>query len=190
MKRGERRENFFFLLSFLFVPQKEEIEHKQINISEMFTYQFLPSLLFSPTPTGCSRPSPSCRRSPTPKFGKQVQYLLNNGWTPCIEFEDPAHAYTDGHGWAAWTPPSTPVTTTTDTGLCGSSPCTAANNPDEVLAEVKACVKCVPELLRPRAPASTTSSKCNAPPSWCTDRSWTRWRVVPEMSPTDKSKFA
>merc|ERR1712100_241075 len=28
---------------------------------------------------------------------KQVQYLLNNGWTPCLEFEDPAHAYTDGH---------------------------------------------------------------------------------------------
>merc|ERR1712072_703877 len=25
---------------------------------------------------------------------KQVQYLLNNGWTPCLEFEDPAHAYT------------------------------------------------------------------------------------------------
>jgi hypothetical protein len=66
VKRGERREKFFFLLSFLFVPQKEEIEHKQINISEMFTYQFLPSLLFSPTPTGCSKPSPSCRRSLTP----------------------------------------------------------------------------------------------------------------------------
>ena len=44
----------------------------------------------------------------------------------------------------AWTPPSTPVTTTTDTGLCGSSPCTAANNPAEVLAEVKACVKAFP----------------------------------------------
>ena len=155
----------------------------------MFTYQFLPSLPFSPTPTGCSRPSPSCRRSPTADFAKQVQYLLNNGWTPCLEFEDAGARL---HRWPrsglAWTPPSTPVTTTTVTGLCGSSPCTAANDPAEVLAEVNACVKCVPGLLRPRALASTTSSKCNATPSWCTDRSCPRWRVVPEMSPTDKSK--
>ena len=26
------------------------------------------------------------------EISKQVQYLLNNGWTPCIEFEDSAHA--------------------------------------------------------------------------------------------------
>ena len=59
-------------------------------------------------------------------LSKQVQYLLNNGWTPCLEFEDPAHAYTDGHGNSVWTPPSTPTTTTTDTGSCGSCRCTVA----------------------------------------------------------------
>ena len=26
------------------------------------------------------------------EMAKQVQYLLNNGWTPCIEFEDSEHA--------------------------------------------------------------------------------------------------
>merc|ERR1711935_90069 len=36
-------------------------------------------------------------------LSKQVQYLLNNGWTP-----------------------STPTTTTTDTGSCGSCRCTVA----------------------------------------------------------------
>ena len=34
------------------------------------------------------------------EMAKQVQYLLNNGWTPCIEFEDSEHAYADGHGWS------------------------------------------------------------------------------------------
>ena len=43
-----------------------------------------------------------------------------------------------------WTPPSTPTTTTTDTGSCGSCRCTVANDPAEVLAEVKACVKAFP----------------------------------------------
>ena len=35
---------------------------------------------------GCSRLSPSCRRSRA-EMAKQVQYLLNNGWTPCIELK-------------------------------------------------------------------------------------------------------
>ncbi|CAL6436575.1 unnamed protein product [Bathycoccus prasinos] len=77
-------------------------------------------------------------------LGKQVQYLLNNGWTPCLEFEDPAHAYTDGHGnsgldssintnyydnryWVMW-----------------KLPMYGCNDPSEVLAEVKACVKAFP----------------------------------------------
>ena len=77
-------------------------------------------------------------------LGKQVQYLLNNGWTPCLEFEDPAHAYTDGHGnsgldssintnyydnryWVMW-----------------KLPMYGCNDPSEVLTEVKACVKAFP----------------------------------------------
>ena len=77
-------------------------------------------------------------------LSKQVQYLLNNGWTPCLEFEDPAHAYTDGHGnsgldssintnyydnryWVMW-----------------KLPMYGCNDPSEVLAEVKACVKAFP----------------------------------------------
>merc|ERR1711881_306656 len=34
------------------------------------------------------------------EMAKQVQYLLNNGWTPCVEFENGEHAYADGHGWS------------------------------------------------------------------------------------------
>merc|ERR1712205_174031 len=77
-------------------------------------------------------------------LGKQVQYLLNNGWTPCLKFEDPAHAYTDGHGnsgldssintnyydnryWVMW-----------------KLPMYGCNDPSEVLTEVKACVKAFP----------------------------------------------
>jgi ribulose-bisphosphate carboxylase small chain len=77
-------------------------------------------------------------------LSKQVQYLLNNGWTPCLEFEDPAHAYTDGHGnsgldssinanyydnryWVMW-----------------KLPMYGCNDPSEVLTEVKACVKAFP----------------------------------------------
>merc|ERR1711966_209710 len=77
-------------------------------------------------------------------LSKQVQYLWNNGWTPCLEFEDPAHAYTDGHGnsgldssintnyydnryWVMW-----------------KLPMYGCNDPSEVLTEVKACVKAFP----------------------------------------------
>merc|ERR1712216_953649 len=122
-------------------------------------------------------------------LSKQVQYLLNNGWTPCLEFEDPVHAYTDVTVTPVWTPPSTPTTTTTDTGSCGSCRCTVATT------RLKSSLKSRRASRRSRtamsdAPASTTSSKCNATPSWCTDRSCPRWRVVLEMSPTDKSKFS
>ena len=50
------------------------------------------------------------------EIARQVQYLLNNGWTPCIEFESAEKAYCDSHGWTALTTTSTRVTTTTATG--------------------------------------------------------------------------
>merc|ERR1712216_672915 len=103
------------------------------------------------------------------EISKQVQYLLNNGWTPCIEFEDSAHAYTDGHGWAN-------MDTSINAGyydnrycLCGSSPCTAAKT------RMKSLRKSTPASSASRIAtsaslASTTSSKCNAPRSWLTAR--------------------
>merc|ERR1712072_1351741 len=71
---------------------------------------------------------------------KQVQYLLNNGWTPCLEFEDPAHAYT-GHGWSG-------MDTSISSGYYDNRywvmwklPMYGCNNADEV----KACVKAFPD---------------------------------------------
>ena len=57
-----------------------------------------------------------------------MQYLLNNGWTPCIEFESAEKAYCDSHGWTALTTASTRVTTQRY-WVMGSSPCTAAPTP-------------------------------------------------------------
>ena len=51
----------------------------------------------SPSP-GSSRLSPSSPLSDQ-EIARQVQYLLNNGWTPCIEFESADKAYADSHGW-------------------------------------------------------------------------------------------
>ena len=79
------------------------------------------------------------------EISKQVQYLLNNGWTPCIEFEDSAHAYTDGHGWAN-------MDTSINAGYYDNRywvmwklPMYGCQNPDEVIAEINTCIKCFPE---------------------------------------------
>jgi ribulose-bisphosphate carboxylase small chain len=78
------------------------------------------------------------------EISKQCQYLLNNGWTPCIEFEDAEHAYADSHGphldssinalyydnryWVMW-----------------KLPMYGCQNTDEVLVEIKAAVKAFPD---------------------------------------------
>ena len=79
------------------------------------------------------------------EISKQVQYLLNNGWTPCIEFEDSAHAYTDGHGWAN-------MDTSINAGYYDNRywvmwklPMYGCQNPDEVIAEINTCIKCFPD---------------------------------------------
>merc|ERR1712151_448246 len=116
---------------------------------------------------------------------KQVQYLLNNGWTPCLEFEDPAHPTLTATAGLVWTPPSTPTTTTTDTGSCGSCRCTVATTPTKSSKKSRRASR-RSRTATSDAPASTTSSKCNVLASCATDRSWTRWKVVPDKSLTDK----
>ena len=155
----------------------------------MFTYQFLPSFLSSPTPTGCSRPSPSCRRSLTPTCPSKCNTCWTTAGLRASNSRTRRTPTLTVTVTPVWTPPSTPTTTTTDTGSCGSCRCTVATT------RLKSSLKWRLASRRSRtatsdAPASTTSSKCNATPSWCTDRSCPRWRVVLEMSPTDKSKFA
>ena len=82
-----------------------------INTNRMFeTFSFLPPLSDA-------------------DLTKQVQYLLNNGWTPCLDLEDPPTPTLTATAGLVWTPPSTPTTTTTDTGSCGSCRCTVATTP-------------------------------------------------------------
>ena len=75
---------------------------------------------------------------------KQVQYLLNNGWTPCLEFEDPAHAYTDGHGWSGLDSSVNANYYDNRYWVMWKLPMYGCNNADEVIQEVKACVKAFP----------------------------------------------
>ena len=76
------------------------------------------------------------------QIAKQVQYLLNNGYTPCLEFEDAQHGYAerwtgldfsvnagyyDNRYWVMW-----------------KLPMYGCTNTDEVLAECKACKAAFP----------------------------------------------
>ena len=120
---------------------------------------------------------------------KQVQYLLNNGWTPCLELRTRPTPTLTATAGLVWTPPSTPTTTTTDTGSCGSCRCTVATTPTKSSKKSRRASR-RSRTATSDAPASTTSSKCNVLASCATDRSWTRWKVVPDKSLTDKSKYA
>merc|ERR1711966_150668 len=74
-------------------------------------------------------------------------YLLNNGWTPCIEFEGPEKAYCDTHGWSG-------IDSNVNAGYYDNRywvmwklPMYGCTNPDEVLTEVNACKAAFPECF-------------------------------------------
>ena len=111
-----------------------------INTNRMFeTFSFLPPLSDA-------------------DLTKQVQYLLNNGWTPCLDSRT-AHAYTDGHGWSGLDSSVNANYYDNRYWVMWKLPMYGCNNADEVIQEVKACVKAF-RTATPDAPASTTSSKC------------------------------
>ena len=157
---------FLFLLGALFylggyrkggkkaeVPVFSKAEKKNLPLIQKMKKSFVDKHVHLPIPSFSSLFTNTHRMFETFSFlpplsdadlSKQVQYLLNNGWTPCLEFEDPAHAYTDGHGnsgldssintnyydnryWVMW-----------------KLPMYGCNDPSEVLTEVKACVKAFP----------------------------------------------
>merc|ERR1711966_573095 len=103
------------------------------------------------------------------EISKQVQYLLNNGWAPCIEFEDSAHAYTDGHAWAN-------MDTSINAGYYDNRYWVMWKLPMYgCQTRMKSLRKSTPASSASRnatsaSLASTTSSKCNAPRSWLTAR--------------------
>ena len=121
------------------------------------------------------------------EMAKQVQYLLNNGWTPCIEFEDSEHAYADGHGWSG-------LDSSINSGYYDNRywvmwklPMYGCTNPEEVVAEIKMCTKVFPDCSSASL-ASTTSSKSNARLSWPTARRLTT-PPAPLTSVNSKVKF-
>jgi ribulose-bisphosphate carboxylase small chain len=81
------------------------------------------------------------------EMAKQVQYLLNNGWTPCVEFENGEHAYADGHGWSG-------LDSSINSGYYDNRywvmwklPMYGCTNPEEVIAEIKMCTKVFPDCF-------------------------------------------
>ena len=81
------------------------------------------------------------------EMAKQVQYLLNNGWTPCVEFENGEHAYADGHGWSG-------LDSSINSGYYDNRywvmwklPMYGCTNPEEVVAEIKMCTKVFPDCF-------------------------------------------
>ena len=81
------------------------------------------------------------------EIARQVQYLLNNGWTPCIEFESADKAYADSHGW-------TNMDYSVNAGYYDNRywvmwklPMYGCTNPEEVLAEIRSCTRAFPECF-------------------------------------------
>merc|ERR1711966_138887 len=81
------------------------------------------------------------------EIARQVQYLLNNGWTPCIEFESAEKAYCDSHGW-------TGIDYNVNAGYYDNRywvmwklPMYGCTNPEEVLQEVRSCTRSFPECF-------------------------------------------
>merc|ERR1719163_2622302 len=81
------------------------------------------------------------------EIARQVQYLLNNGWTPCIEFESADKAYADSHGWSGLD--SSVVAGYYDNRywVMWKLPMYGCTNPEEVLSEIRACTSAFPDCF-------------------------------------------
>ena len=81
------------------------------------------------------------------EVARQVQYLLNNGWTPCIEFESAEKAYAETHGWSG-------LDSNVNAGYYDNRywvmwklPMYGCTNPEEVLQEIRACTSAFPDCF-------------------------------------------
>ena len=81
------------------------------------------------------------------EIARQVQYLINNGWAPCIEFEGAGKAYCDTHGWSG-------LDSSVNAGYYDNRywvmwklPMYGCTSPDEVLADVRACTRAFPDCF-------------------------------------------
>ena len=81
------------------------------------------------------------------EVARQVQYLLNNGWTPCIEFESAAKAYADTHGWCGMDMSVAAGYYDNRYWVMWKLPMYGCTNPDEVLQEIRACTSAFPECF-------------------------------------------
>ena len=81
------------------------------------------------------------------EVARQVQYLLNNGWTPCIEFESASKAYADTHGWCGMDMSVAAGYYDNRYWVMWKLPMYGCTNPDEVLQEIRACTSAFPECF-------------------------------------------
>ena len=81
------------------------------------------------------------------EVARQVQYLLNNGWTPCIEFESADKAYADTHGWCGMDMSVAAGYYDNRYWVMWKLPMYGCTNPDEVLQEIRACTSAFPECF-------------------------------------------
>ena len=81
------------------------------------------------------------------EVARQVQYLLNNGWTPCIEFESASKAYADTHGWCGMDMSVAAGYYDNRYWVMWKLPMYGCTNPDEVLQEIRACTSAFPDCF-------------------------------------------
>merc|ERR1711998_699359 len=81
------------------------------------------------------------------EISRQVQYLLNNGWTPCIEFEDEAHAYADTHGWSGLDSSINAGYYDNRYWVMWKLPMFGCTDSSDVLKEIKACATAFPDCF-------------------------------------------
>merc|ERR1740138_80214 len=78
------------------------------------------------------------------EIAKQVDYLVRNGATPCIEFAEPEHAFTLTHGFSG-------IDTDASAGYYDNRywtmwklPMFGCSDPSQVLGEIEACKRAFP----------------------------------------------
>ena len=81
------------------------------------------------------------------EIARQVQYLINNGWAPCIEFEGAGKAYCDTHGWSGLDSSINAGYYDNRYWVMWKLPMYGCTSPDEVLAEVRACTRAFPDCF-------------------------------------------
>jgi ribulose-bisphosphate carboxylase small chain len=78
------------------------------------------------------------------EISKQVAYIVNNGWTPCLEFAEPEQAYVSSESSIRYGPVSSGYQDNRYWTMW-KLPMFGCQNGDQVLGEMANCIKAFPE---------------------------------------------